>query len=372
MSTRRSNVLLTLVLASAMYGTGFAQTTLGRNVMPGHIAGRIEVLLSKTKVICVGRYVIDVPETSDVVYGPASTPYPIQRYMGKANRLNEVVASVVQDALANKSKHPIGPASRPGSMVGNVIAGINERHKIVYSVEKTTGVYYSLVSVIALGDDIYVQERSHFGDPSELESIVLELKAIARRITAREDRDINLKPGFCIDGAIVGDEGVPEYESVTLGIRLKQFDDVHLSIEMSLKSELVESDALEPRLKAAEEEANLLGYGDWYARIRNFRRGERRLAGWKGYEVVARKPPQTDAIGSHEFAFVSQGEPKNPLLPVISISFFTGVKGDTVGGTAPSLSDNEAIQLWDRLTGSIRLAVSISKEPVEETRKCRM
>ena len=361
MGARLSIVLMILSFTLIPFKTASAQENQRGDTMSGKNANRVEALFAKTKIVCVGRYVFNVPESASVVFGPASIPYPIQRYPGEGGSLNEIVAGIVHDALASKSKHPIGPASQPGSLVGNVISGINERHKIVYSVEKSTGVYYKLVSVLALEDDIYILDRSHFGESSELATVVMELMEITKRVAVRDDRDIKVGPGFCIDGAFVSDAGIPEYERVTLGVRLKEYNDVHLSIEMSLKDELVDSDALEPRLKSAEEEAKALGHGDWYARIKTFRRGQRQLGGWNGYEIVARKPPQAKTFASHEFAFVSQGEPKNPMLPVISISFYTGVKEDSVGGTAPSLSDDEAIQLWDRLLESLRLASSILK-----------
>jgi len=355
MGTRSQIAFFLLIFLFSQQRASLAQHQ-GGSVMPGPGMSRVDVLLSKTKVVCVGRYLLDVPESANVVYGPASTPYPIERLPFQAKRIDEFVAELVRDAKANKSKHPIGPASRPGSKVGTVVAGINEHHKIIYSVEKMTGVYYNLQSVIALGGDIYLQERSQFGEPSELDSLIAELKSIAKRLVVRSDLPPRKGPGFCIDGAWIGDDGNPDYERVTLGVRLNEFKDVHLSIDMSLKSELVESDALEPRLKSAEEEARRTGHADWYARIKAFRRGERKLANWTGYEIIARKPPQETATGFHEFAFVSQGEPKNPSLLMISISFLTGVKDDSVGGTIPSLSDEEAIQVWDKLKGSIRPA----------------
>lgn len=100
------------------------------------------------------------------------------------------------------------------------------------------------------------------------------------------------------------DHGVPEYERVTLGIRLKELEDVHLPVDMNLKSELVESDALEPKLMSAEAEAKLLGHGDWYARIKTARWGAPQIANWDGYEVVTKKPAQAKADADHTHALL--------------------------------------------------------------------
>lgn len=80
----------------------------GRAAVDEERQSRVDALLSKRRTICMGRYLLDVPESARVVYGPASAPYPIERLSSQAARLNEIVAELVRDAGANKSKHPIG------------------------------------------------------------------------------------------------------------------------------------------------------------------------------------------------------------------------------------------------------------------------
>ena len=43
------------------------------------ISSRVEKIFAETKTVCVGCYVLEVPMTSTVVYGPASVPFPIER-----------------------------------------------------------------------------------------------------------------------------------------------------------------------------------------------------------------------------------------------------------------------------------------------------
>ena len=114
------------------------------------------------------------------------------------------------------------------------------------------------------------------------------------------------------------------------------------------------SDAIEPRLRSAEKSAIELGQGQWYSRIAFLRRGKKKVGNWDGFEVAAHMPGQAGSDDSHEFAFVSHGEPKNPLLPVLDVKLHSGVKEDKTGGTAPSISDEEALYLWDRILNSIR------------------
>lgn len=323
---------------------------------------RVSEIFAKSKTVCVGRYAIEVPKTATVVYGPASAPFPIERYPAQAARLLEVAREFATDALANKSKFPIGPASSSGSLVGTVRQGNNSQHKIVYGVDKGTGAFYTVYSILALGPDLYVQQHSHYGDSQDLERIEGELKAAAARIIPRLLDATVEKPGVCIDGALVVDNGTNRYERTTLGIRLNEFEDVHIALEMILKDRLIDSDALEPRLKEAEEHANNQGHAEWYSRIKFFRRGTRVISNWKGFEALARRPPQGNVSSLHEFSFVSQGEPGNPLLPVLTLDLYSGIKGNTFGEGVPSLSDDEMIELWDKVTNSIRpIAFSVKE-----------
>jgi hypothetical protein len=75
--------------------------------------------------------------------------------------------------------------------------------------------------------------------------------------------------------------------------------------------------------------------GEWYSSIKTFRRGARTVGKWTGYEVLTRKHAQELEQESHEFVFLSQGEPKNPMLPVLEIEMHSGVLGNTAWVFSP-------------------------------------
>jgi len=60
-------------------------------------------------------------------------------------------------------------------------------------------------------------------------------------------------------------------------------------------------------------------------------------------------------MDSHEFAYFSHGEPGNPLLPTLDIALDTGVKRNKASAVQSSITDDEALYLWDKISGSIRL-----------------
>jgi hypothetical protein len=311
------------------------------------------VIFQQSKTICIGRFLIDVPKDAEVVYGPARVPVELIRLPGDAHNLESAVSEALKEGEKDRSRARRGLVS-VDSMLGKVIDGINSAHKIVFGIGRTDGSFYNVQSFFSVGEDLFLQEYEIFGDGRLYEEAVRKLKMAAALVRGRADNEIPSEPGICVEGAFLGESPVPMAEAVTLGIRLKDFNDVHVSIEMTKKNYLVESDAIVPRLKAAERDAVRSGSQAWYQAIKTLRRGNRKIGAWTGYEVLARKPTQEFEQQSHEFVFLSQGEPKNPMLPVVEIELHTGVSGNVIGGTEPSLTDDEALYLWDKVTSSLR------------------
>lgn len=314
---------------------------------------RMEVLLQQPRTICIGRFLVDVPKDAEIIYGPARVPVVLVRMPGDADKLDAFISDVLLQIETLRSRAYRGLVSTD-SVLGQVIDGIRPNHKIVFGIGKADGAFYNVQSFFKVGNDLFLQEYDVFGDGKRYEEAVQKANIAASRVRVRSEGEIPSESGVCVDGAFIAGAGSPMAEAVTLGIRLKRFNDVHLSIEMTKKNYVVQSDALEPRLKAAEQEAVRSGDGAWYAAIKTIRRGRRTIEKWTGYEMLARKPAQGREQESHEFVFLSQGEPKNPLLPVMEIEMHTGVSGNIVGGKEPSIGDMEAVYLWDKITGSIR------------------
>lgn len=199
--------------------------------------------------------------------------------------------------------------------------------------------------------------------PEQYNNIVRELNEMALLFVSRRGHDVPAGPGICIENGFIKDAGRSMYEMVTLGVRLPKLGDVHFSLAATNKDILVASDALEPRLKQAENIAKEQGLSAWYSRIKILRKGPRWIDRWAGFEVLGRKPAQETEDEPHEFAFLSQGEPNNPLRPVLDLSMDSGVVGNRTGGIKPSVTDAEAVAIWDRLTSSIRLRPGPSSGP---------
>lgn len=309
---------------------------------------RLIPLFEHTRRVCFGRLIIDVPSTATVVYGPTDVDFPIAFISNEAQRINVHVAKEVEkyekERYMIKNLSPIDFA-----LYGKVIDGAVAGQKLVFGSKLYSNL--TIASFIPLGEHLYIQDgRTPF---NAIEKHVGILNNAAKNIRLRADDEIPTESGLCIEGGFAKSEY--DYEKASIGIRLKEFPDVHLSI-MSLKNGdfLVEGDDIEDRMKEAQEDTPH-GPGTWYSRVDFLRRAPRQIAHWKGSEVLAHLPPQKTATESHEFHFTSSGAKNDRYYTRLDIELNTGVKGNRQGAVHASLNDTEAVALWDKLVSTLQI-----------------
>jgi hypothetical protein len=306
---------------------------------------RLQSLFAKTRTVCFGHFIVEIPATAIVVYGPAWVNSPIVFFPGEADKVAQHVAANLVEVEKHRDYLEKGSEFLgTESVFGKVIDGAMPGQKLVFG--STDHATHSIYSFIPIGKDLFVQSAD--GAISK-DAEIKNLNTVASHLRQRTDGDIPEEPGTCIDGGFVSWQ--PEFEQVTLGIRLKEYPDVHFSIDVVKNQKyLSQSSDLDARLKGAESEG-----GNWFTRVTFFRRGPRQLGDWKGFEALALKPAQENEKETHEFHFISLGAPNAPLQPRLDIQLDTGASGHHKGAVRPSLSNEDAVALWDKLTGSIRV-----------------
>ena len=75
--------------------------------------------------------------------------------------------------------------------------------------------------------------------------------------------------------------------------------------------------------------------------------------------MVARKPAYNGDSEAHEFHFHSLGALHDPLQPQIDVRLDSGVKSNKTARTKPSVTDEEAVALWDKLIDTIRVRQTV-------------
>lgn len=309
------------------------------------LSPRLQPLFEHTKSVCFGHFIVEVPATATVAYGPAEVDFPIYYYQGEGDKVEQHVKAQLLEV--EKDRDYLRKGSEfvgKDSLFGKVIDGVIPGQKLVFG--SRDHVFYSIEYFIPVGNDLFIQRAT---SAVSMADSVKSLNTAASLLRLRAPDEVPAEPGACIDGGFVAWK--PEFERASVGIRLKEFPDVHFSVEVSKNQDyLVESSALEPLLDRAAKEG-----GVWYSRVKFFRRGPRQLGAWKGFEALARKPAQLENTESHEFAFISLGALRDSLQPELDVKLDTGVKADQTASVKPSITDEEAVALWDKLIGSIRV-----------------
>ncbi|NML59557.1 hypothetical protein HHL21_00300 [Massilia sp. RP-1-19] len=304
---------------------------------------RLQAIFSSTKTACFGQFTVDVPTTAALVFGPTSVDAHTRYFPGESNNIDDHIKRQLVDVEEDRkflSKEDVVNFPLFGTVVDGAIPG----QKLVFGSPER--IAYSIYSFIPIGADLYVQ---YLGYAEPLEERIATLNKVAKTLRLRKPDEIPTEIGTCIEGGFVGYK--PEFERISLGIRLNEFADVHFSIEVVKNGKYIPTRSdLETRLKSAEKDG-----GTWYSRVKFLRRAPRQIGSWQGTEALASKPAQEKENESHEFHFISMGAPNDSLQPRISMQMDTGASDRRKGAVKPSLTDQEAVALWDKLTNSIRV-----------------
>ena len=319
---------------------------------------RLETIFRETRTVCFGRFVITVPASATVVYGPAQAESEIFYYSGDAGKVDQLVQARILE-VEKEGLFLMESDKQRLPLFGKVKDGIREGQKIVIGSKLQSG--YTVHSYIPVGADLFVQYFSGIlPDQDPFDAV----NAVARRLTSRLPDFIPAEPGVCIEGGFIAKDMM--YEQATIGIRLKEFPDVHLSVDVHKNLQfLPEQNELEVSLKQGEEEARQRAGGGVFDRIRIFRHGTRQLGKWKGFEHASRMPAYEKNTDTHEFYFHAIGAINDRLLPQLDIQLDTGVKDDNKAGVEPSITDEEALALWDKLINTIRARQPGDATPVK-------
>ncbi len=163
------------------------------------LSPRLQPLFEKTKTVCFGRFLIDVPVTATVVYGPVDASTRIERLPDEGGELSEYVAKR-ETELKSEIRYP---RTKGLNRYEKTLDGAIPGQKILVGLKDFDGDFYKVESYIRLGNDLYIQETQAPVEPyrltdqqagrpliSSLDDAIAELNTSARRLRARADNEI--------------------------------------------------------------------------------------------------------------------------------------------------------------------------------------
>lgn len=312
------------------------------------LSSRLEPLFAKTRTVCFGRFVMEVPSTAVVVYGPAEVETPIQYFEGQGDKVAEHLSARLVE-VEDERQFLLNTDLPRLPLFGKVIDGVRLGQKIVFGSKDRVG--YTVHSFIPVGKDLFVQ---YIDSVPPDEEIVSTFNAIASHLQSRAQDEIPAEPGSCIEGGFIPLE--QEYERATIGIRLQEFPDVHISVDVHKNQETLADGSSPSSLREqAKQAAEGAGLGAVFARAKVLRQEARQLETWMGEEIALRTPDYKANKAVHEFRFHSMGAVHDSLQPEIDIRLDSGVKDNRKASVSPSITDEEALALWDKLVRTVRV-----------------
>ncbi|MED5596223.1 T6SS immunity protein Tli4 family protein [Janthinobacterium sp. P210006] len=353
-------ILFTTITAFGLFQPCKARSTIEENTVSENIAltKRLEVLFLQTKLACFGRYALRIPQEAELISGGASLPSTIGiRTDGLAGRDIQVLEDIEKIKLNN-------PTSE---IIYNGIGPIEESWQIQYFeneyTKKEGDIYFN--TYITKGNITFT-----IGDstPEGQTKKSAEQKQVvrAKNLHLRKEDEIPSESGNCIPYGFIFDNSYNEQEIVNTGLYLPSLPDVTFSVssnknaygdyspaefERNVRGDL----SLIHRIQQAKDRQ-----GNRYPKRTLLREGKRNVQHWQGEESLIRR---TDGV--HDFEWALVGKPRDIANPsVLEVHMYTKVAHNTVGAAkAASLTDDEAIALWDKLLSGLKFRVKVPGAP---------
>jgi hypothetical protein len=316
---------------------------------------RLESMFEKTKTICFGRFLIDVPASTTVVWGGTDVPLGVNVYPDGVNKVKKLEQTFIDELKSKKAiyHNHVPLLISVDEMVqpeGRIITGYEDFESI--NDLKING-YFRMNN-----DGVFIYTRPLRDEKDET---IKDIMDIARRLRQRDESEVPTGPGNCIEHAFLPDKleaGKEVYaELIRIGFRFKEFPDTHFSVSLSPSNpNFSASNSLEWQLDRLEKNLKAEDPGHPQLKTRYLRKGARQIHDWlNGFEALSYTPEQPEAHSIHDFAMDFRGVPSDPLKPYADIRMQTGVADNAAGATKASLTDEEAIAVWDKITSTIRV-----------------
>lgn len=305
---------------------------------------------NKLKVhdICFTRFLMSVALNTTIVYGRLTAGGELSRLKNQAKNVGNIIQEMIKE---NERNLFLFPKDEDVDFAVDVPILINGEN-ITHLVNIVGFSYYDIYTFIKIGSDAYVIEAK--GMPKSLVREYLEDNlSTAKHLISMEEKTIPDDPGICLDGVISTIDS--PYEGIEMGIRLHDHPDVHFSIITMKNGNSLQKFDLAKDITDGQKQAAEKGLGEWATHLKVLRLRKRGVNNWDGEEALLRIPSGYGKPSVHKFTFRASGKTNAALYPFVEMTLDTGVKGNMSTAQKPSLSDEDAIALWDSLLNSIRV-----------------
>lgn len=307
---------------------------------------RLKKLFAKTKAACFGRYVLDVPEEAQFILGYQEMPAKIITHENATGKEKDLVEAFRKETLKEDPE-----AEFATLIAGPVPNSLVQRYFASPYLKSVGG--EGIISFVPAGNHVF-EFGWGSGREESADQIIRESADIARNLRARDNAEVPKGPGACIDLGFIAETTGKFQEIFSAGVYFPSLPDLSFSV-MSNKNASTDGPngvGIIERHEAAMRDQGVVFPAD--AELARLRIGKHIVNGWNGEEVLLRHNGK-DGVIIHEFMWEVIGKTGDLRHPAsVDINLDTGVAANTKYATKGSLTDDEAVALWDKLLSSLR------------------
>ncbi|KQW63586.1 T6SS immunity protein Tli4 family protein [Variovorax sp. Root411] len=311
---------------------------------------RIERLFEHTKLLCFGRYVLTAPVDSRLAFGRDFPTLPNQAKDIEKVMEAERAKILKADRTAEITYFGKGPAPNMW-----LIRSFEDDTSKKLGLEGFD-VYYIVGPHIFVGGDTTAKSSNTTAD-----SILLRTVDVAKNLRPREPDEVPTEQGLCHEFGFRRLDGSKGNVLTQVGLHMAALPDVVFSVQsnQTLNANFPgNSDGLLKLIADRKREA-----GSSYPKLTTLREGRKKVHGWDGEESLVRRP---DGTQDFEWMFIGENGGSVARPGNLSVAMRTKVEADRIGAAkASSLSDEEAIALWDRLLDGLKFRVAVPGAPAD-------
>lgn len=318
--------------------------------------GRLMNMFSKTKLLCFGRYALEVPAEAKLIIGTQTVEVIKIKSQDLHFKIIEDIKEIfTKDKTADITYNNEGPIKNSWQL----------RYYDSIHAKKMKFLFFQ--TYITKGDFTFIAGDAVNVDIGEREEAIAGRQLrLAKNIRLRDTEEVPSDPGICVEHGFLAENLYNEQEIDNVGIYFPSIPDITFSV--SSNKDAYGDYPAEEFEKRWRSELSLLNriqgakdiQGESYPKRNLLREGKRTVQHWKGEESLIRRPD-----GVHDFEWALVGKPKNIANPsVLEAKLYSKVAHNRVGAAeAASLTDDEAIALWDKLLSSLKFRVKVPGAP---------
>lgn len=299
---------------------------------------------NQANTYCLGRFLIDLPNDAEIVAQTAEYRWDKVKVTRQpsAKAFQEMIAA--KEKILRETKHEEEP-----SLLKHISRGDdgNTTVMVFWETPETTYVYETE------GHKWAKSVRFLLKGSADDDRALSKAEKITRSLSElryRDPKEIPAEPGFCVEqGFFAGEPAMPHYEYAYVYFRLK----AHPDVVVTATTRMVMKDDHEGLLDRIDRKSKDTGLLELLNRIKVLRRGKHPAGDIPGEDYL-QSIPTGETFSTHTFFWESIAQTKNLYAPEISVEFESG-KINIGGYSAPSVTDKQAIELFDSIVNSIRV-----------------